>query len=462
MPVLRSALVLVFVAALCASAGAGTYYRDSDRDGYGLADAVVTAPSMPPGYADNGLDCNDNDPHVHPGAPESCNGRDDDCDGSIDEAVTPIPTYRDLDGDGYGQTAVMRSVCPVPPGYVLYPGDCDDTNPLIHPSATERCGNGIDDDCDGSVDEGCGAPFAIAFIADVPADQGHAVLVEWHAQPYDGMSGAPVGIVRYEVRRQPVGGNSLPSGWDVVATIPASALVDYQVNAATPCIENPAKSCATTFMVRAFGDTPGVFFDTAPASGTAVDNLPPDPPEGLVATYVPNSVTLEWAPGPSPDVTGFRVYSMPTFEGFPQLVATRSADDRQFTGPYGAKYRVTYGVTAVDSAGLESAMSRPSTVGVGESDLPNGLGLASPSPNPSRGDVLFSWTMPETGTARLTIVDLAGRTVRLLAAGTRTAGPQMATWDGRDARGQVVRPGAYFARLDSPWGSRSRMLVRAP
>lgn len=70
--------------------------------------------------------------------------------------------------------------------------------------------------------------------------------------------------------------------------------------------------------------------------------------------------------------------------------------------------------------------------------------------------------MPETGPARLTIIDLARRTVRLLAAGTRAAGPQRVTWDGRDARGQVVRPGAYFARLDSPWGSRSRMLVRAP
>ena len=32
-------------------------------------------------------------------------------------------------------------------------GDCDDTDPNIHPDQTEAC-NGVDDDCDGDVDEG--------------------------------------------------------------------------------------------------------------------------------------------------------------------------------------------------------------------------------------------------------------------------------------------------------------------
>jgi flagellar hook assembly protein FlgD len=40
------------------------------------------------------------------------------------------------------------------------------------------------------------------------------------------------------------------------------------------------------------------------------------------------------------------------------------------------------------------------------------------------------------------------------------AGVQRATWDGRDARGARVGAGAYFVRLDSAWGTKSRMLVR--
>jgi hypothetical protein len=37
----------------------------------------------------------------------------------------------------------------------LVGGDCDDTNPLVNVGGTEVCGNGVDDNCNGIVDEGC-------------------------------------------------------------------------------------------------------------------------------------------------------------------------------------------------------------------------------------------------------------------------------------------------------------------
>ena len=73
--------------------------------------------------------------------------------------TTIITYYADLDGDGYGNGASgVAEACVAPPGYVASNGDCDDYNNSIHPGATEICGNGIDDDCDGQTDETCGSP----------------------------------------------------------------------------------------------------------------------------------------------------------------------------------------------------------------------------------------------------------------------------------------------------------------
>jgi hypothetical protein len=59
--------------------------------------------------------------------------------------------YVDVDGDGYGDAAAPIASCAAQPGVVASGGDCDDTDPLAHPSASEVC-DGIDNDCDGTVD----------------------------------------------------------------------------------------------------------------------------------------------------------------------------------------------------------------------------------------------------------------------------------------------------------------------
>jgi hypothetical protein len=70
----------------------------------------------------------------------------------------PCPvTYLDLDGDGVGDSATAERSCA--PGRADAGGDCNDQDPLTHPGATEVC-NGLDDDCDGQVDEGACASVA--------------------------------------------------------------------------------------------------------------------------------------------------------------------------------------------------------------------------------------------------------------------------------------------------------------
>ena len=84
-------------------------------------------------------------------AVEACDGNDNDCDGEIDEEVMLVG-YTDADADSYGDPESEVVACELEEAVVADGTDCDDTNVLIHPDATETC-DGTDEDCDKLVDE---------------------------------------------------------------------------------------------------------------------------------------------------------------------------------------------------------------------------------------------------------------------------------------------------------------------
>ena len=129
------------------------YYTDNDGDSYGtgIAQAFCLNPGV--GYATIDGDCNDNDDTVNPGASEICDGIDNDCNGQTDDGLTFTNYFTDSDGDGYG-TGTAQPFCSNPgAGYATVDGDCNDNDNTINPGATEVC-DGIDNNCDGQVDEG--------------------------------------------------------------------------------------------------------------------------------------------------------------------------------------------------------------------------------------------------------------------------------------------------------------------
>jgi hypothetical protein len=133
--------------------GCKTYYQDEDNDGYGkfTAQSCLCGPSGTFSALQGG-DCDDDDNERYPGNIETCDGKDNNCNGQLDEGVLKT-WYVDEDKDSWGATYNQQEKCTKPVGFVAKAGDCNDFNAKINPSQGEAC-NDIDDDCDGQIDNG--------------------------------------------------------------------------------------------------------------------------------------------------------------------------------------------------------------------------------------------------------------------------------------------------------------------
>lgn len=137
--------------------GKSTWYADNDGDAYGTNAASLDACGQPAGYSASADDCNDRDGTVYPGAPEVCDGQDNDCNGLSDDADPQVQNtawYDDLDQDGYGDGGTVQYACNAPVNTVADNTDCDDTNAQANPGGQEICDyNNVDEDCDGVADD---------------------------------------------------------------------------------------------------------------------------------------------------------------------------------------------------------------------------------------------------------------------------------------------------------------------
>ncbi len=126
----------------CNGSDSVTCYVDGDGDTFGSSSTLTATDGdcTDPGESNSTGDCNDANTAVFPGAPETCDGIDQDCDGDL------VETFTDTDGDLDPDCNDTNDDNDPSPDSL----DCNDTNPSIYPGAVELC-DAIDQDCDGDL-----------------------------------------------------------------------------------------------------------------------------------------------------------------------------------------------------------------------------------------------------------------------------------------------------------------------
>lgn len=152
------------------------YYVDLDGDGFGNELSSIMACSLPVGYVIDHTDCDDANLNINPSAIEVCNSIDDNCNGLIDDGALNT-FYADADGDGYGDPLVIGYACLLPVGYVVDNTDCNDADALAHPGQTWYIDTDEDQYGDGSLLIQCARPlhgYVTSELIDVHADCNNA------------------------------------------------------------------------------------------------------------------------------------------------------------------------------------------------------------------------------------------------------------------------------------------------
>lgn len=278
--------------------------------------------------------------------------------------------------------------------------------------------------------------------------------------------------------------SSTPSGTGVARSGDASVSVsccDFFANLPSNAGEDLPEPCGSAGNFcedPLFCDAPAGAFELAIASpccpennscgvligalGTGCDAVPVAL-SSFTLTETESGVQIDWLLAEPAEAVNLRLTAVKSIGGEVQVpfaplgmggLAWRALDDRgELAG--GGIWRYTLYSREGDSATW--APLRSETIALDGST--SAVLSLSAHPNPFNPIAHLRYALPKSGPARLVVYDLSGRELICLNEGTLPTGQFVLTWDGRDAAGQVLPSGVYFARLELPGQSVTTKLV---
>lgn len=250
------------------------------------------------GYTESQGDCNDNDAAIHPGATEICgDGKDNNCDGTIDEGCVQNETwYKDVDGDNYSDGTSLKSINRPNGNYYLASeltatsGDCDDNDNSINPEATEICGDGKDNNCDGTIDEGCNLNLSPPSSLAAQAKASTQITVSWKDNSTDETG--------FKIFKKSGDCNS-SNQWGEIATKDA--------NSTSQTVSGLSPNTTYSFSALAYNASGNSTYSDCASATTAVSGTPPAPTNLKAESVSSSQVNLTWN-DTSTNEKGFKIF----------------------------------------------------------------------------------------------------------------------------------------------------------
>lgn len=286
----------------------------------------------------------------------------------------------------------------------------------------------------------------IRSVTDIPDDQGGWVKVQFTRSIYDSDSLMLAKMASSELYTIEIDDGS---GWTAAASTAAYGKSLYSVLVPTTKDLTAESNGLINFRVIAAMEEGN--FASNEMMGYSVDNLKPDVPIDLIASFKNSKIELIWQPNTEADLNYYTIYKGTGESSLEKLATTTIpyyTDSEVIPG-----YNYLYAVSATDQSGNESTLSDITGLTITglaqENRIPKKYYLDQNYPNPFNPTTTIKYGLPKNGTVKIVVYDALGHIVKVLLDSYQSAGNHQVIWNGKNEQNKKISTGIYYYKINA-------------